>query len=42
MLVLAVESSKGGEHAYDLLMVSVSVSIQNFEKIGSTPGVMDT
>ena len=28
----------GGEHAYDLLMVSVSMSIENCEKTGSTPG----
>ena len=37
MLLLAAELYKGGEHAYDLLIVSVSMSIQNCEKTGSTP-----
>jgi hypothetical protein len=37
MLLLAVEPCKGGEHACDFLLMSVSVSLQNFEKTGSTP-----
>jgi hypothetical protein len=32
------QSYKGGEHTCDLLMVSVSISIQNCEMMGSTPG----
>jgi hypothetical protein len=42
MLLLAVEFYKGGKHAYDLLIVSVSISTQNCEKIESTPGFSDT
>jgi hypothetical protein len=38
MLLLVVELCKGGEHACDLLIVSVSMSIQNCEKMGSIPG----
>ena len=37
MLLLAIEPYEGGEHACDLLIVSVSVIMQNSEKIGSTP-----
>jgi hypothetical protein len=34
MLFLAVELlCKGGKHDYNLLIVSVSISIQNYEKI---------
>ena len=40
MLLLAIELYKGGEHAYKLLIVSMSMSKskQNREKIGSPPG----
>jgi hypothetical protein len=38
MLLLPIELCKGEEHACDLLTVSVSMSIQDCEKTGSTPG----
>ena len=38
ILLLGIKLYKGAEHACDLLMVSVSMSIQNCEMIGSTPG----
>ena len=38
MLLLAVELCRGGEHASDSLIESMSMSIQNCEEIGSTPG----
>jgi hypothetical protein len=37
MLLLGVEPCSGGEYAYDLLIVSVSMSIHKCEKVGSTP-----
>ena len=37
ILLLVIELYKGGEHACDLLIVSVSMSIQNYKKLGSTP-----
>ena len=37
MLLLVVELYKSGEDAYNLLIVSMSMSIQDFEKTGSTP-----
>ena len=38
MLLLAVELCQGVEHACDLLIVSVSMSIKKCEKTESTPG----
>jgi hypothetical protein len=40
MLIFAVGLCEGGEHAINLLVVSVSVSMsmQHCEKTGSTPG----